>query len=166
MIALFVAMSTLLAGRARADEANQTVKVKFSEAVQIPGQVLPAGTYLFVMADTEDRQIVQILSEDRSKSFGFVQTMNRQRAEATGGVTFTIAERGVAEPAAVIAWFYPGRTTGHEFLYPRNVEQELALAKRLKMGGGQSAAAFAFGFLTLEIWWSFIVRRRAICQNR
>jgi hypothetical protein len=38
--------------------------------------------------------------------------------------------------------------------------------ERLKMGGGQSAAAFAFGFLTLEIWWSFIVRRRAICQNR
>jgi len=130
MIALFVAMSTLLPGKARADEANQTIKVKFSEAVQIPGQVLPAGTYLFVMADTEDRQIVQIFSEDRSTSFGFVQTMNRERAEATGGVTFTFAERGAAEPAAVISWFYPGRTTGHEFVYPRNVEKELALAKQ------------------------------------
>ena len=129
MIALFVAMSTLLPGKARADEANQTIKVKFSEAVQIPGQVLPAGTYWFVMADTEDRQIVQILSEDRSKSLGFVQTMNRERGEATGGVTFTFAERGAAEPAAVISWFYPGRTTGHEFVYPRNVEKELALAK-------------------------------------
>lgn len=129
MIALLVAMSTLLAGKARADEANQTVKVKFSEAVQIPGQVLPAGTYLFVIADTQDRQIVQILSEDRSKSFGFVQTMNRERAETTGGVTFTLAERGAAEPAAVIAWFYPGQTTGHEFVYSRNVEKELALAK-------------------------------------
>jgi len=129
MIALFVAMSTLLPGKARADEANQTVKVKFSAAVQIPGQVLPAGTYWFVMADTEDRQIVQIFSEDRSKSLGFVQTMNRERAEATGGVTFTFAERGAAEPAAVISWFYPGLTTGHEFVYPRNVEKELALAK-------------------------------------
>jgi len=129
MIALFVAVSTLLAGKARADETNQTVKVKFSEAVQIPGQVLPAGSYLFVMADTEDRQIVHIFSEDRSKSFGFVQTMNRERAAATGGVTFTLAERGAAEPAAVISWFYPGRTTGHEFVYPRNVEKELALAK-------------------------------------
>jgi Protein of unknown function (DUF2911) len=130
MIALFVVTSTLLAGKARADEANQTVKVKFSEAVQIPGQVLPAGTYWFVMADTEDRQIGHIFSDDRSKSFGFLQTMNRERAEATGGVTFTLAERGAAEPAAVISWFYPGRTTGHEFVYPRNVEKELALAKQ------------------------------------
>src|SRR5258707_10342663 len=108
MIALFVGMSAMVADKARADESSQTVEVKFSQAVQIPGQVLPAGTYWFVLANTEDRQIVQIFNEDRSKSYGFLQTINRQRPQASGGVTFTIADRGVAEPAAVIAWFYPG----------------------------------------------------------
>ena len=130
MIALFLGMSAMLAGKARADESNQAVEVKFSQSIQIPGQVLPAGTYWFVLADTVDRQTVQILSEDRSKSFGFLQTINRQRPEVSGGVTFTIAERGISEPATVIAWFYPGRTTGHEFVYPRAVEKELALAKQ------------------------------------
>lgn len=129
MTALFVALSAMLAGKTRADESSQAVEVKFSQAVQIPGQVLPAGTYWFVLADAEDRQIVQILNEDRSKSYGFLQTINRQRPQATGGVAFTIAERGLSEPAAVIAWFYPGHTTGHEFIYPRSVEKELALAK-------------------------------------
>jgi hypothetical protein len=128
MMALFLGMSAMLAGKARADESNQAVQVKFSQSVQIPGQVLPAGTYWF--ADTVDRQTVQILSEDRSKSFGFLQTVNRQRPEASGGVAFTIAERGLTDPAAVIAWFYPGHTTGHEFVYPRSVEKELALAKQ------------------------------------
>jgi hypothetical protein len=129
MTALFVAMSATLANKTRADESNQAIEVKFSQSVQIPGQVLPGGTYWFVLADTGDRQTVQILSEDRSKSFGYLQTINHERAEAKGGVEFTIAERGTTEPAAVIAWFYPGHTNGHEFVYPRSVEKELALAK-------------------------------------
>jgi hypothetical protein len=79
MIALSLGMSAMLAGKARADESNQAVEVKFSQSIQIPGQVLPAGTYWFVLADTVDRQTVQILSEDRSKSFGFLPTINRVR---------------------------------------------------------------------------------------
>ena len=76
MTALFVAMSATLANKTRADESNQAIEVKFSQSVQIPGQVLPGGTYWFVLADTGDRQTVQILSEDRSKSFGYLQTIN------------------------------------------------------------------------------------------
>jgi hypothetical protein len=128
MTALFVVMSAMAAGKARADETNQTVKVNFSQAVQIPGRVLSAGTYWFVLADTGDRQTVQIFNGDRSKSIALLETMNRERPEATGGVAFTIAERGAMEPPAVIAWFFPGHTTGHEFMYPRSVEKELALA--------------------------------------
>jgi hypothetical protein len=71
MIASFVAMSATLADKTRADESNQAIEVKFSQSVQVPGQVLPAGTYWFVMADTGDLQTVQILSDDRLKSFGY-----------------------------------------------------------------------------------------------
>jgi hypothetical protein len=98
--------------------------------VQIPGQVLPAGTYWFLLPDATNRNVVEILNEDRSKSYGFIQTVNRERAQVSSGTAFTLAERGATEPAAVVAWFYPGRTTGHEFLYPRAVEKDLALAKQ------------------------------------
>jgi hypothetical protein len=127
MSALLVAMSAML-GQVRADESNQTVEVRFDHAVQIPGRVLPAGTYWFVLANTDDHQTVQIFNQDRSKSIALLQTMNHERPQATGGVAFTIAERGTTEPPAVIAWFYPGHTTGHEFIYPRSVEKQLALA--------------------------------------
>jgi hypothetical protein len=130
MIAMLAVMSALTGGTLRADEQNQAIKVSFSQPVQIPGQVLPAGTYRFELANTNDRSTVLILSEDRSKSYGFLQTINRERPGSEAGTAFTIAERGGSEPAAVIAWFYPGRTIGHEFLYPKQVEKELALAKR------------------------------------
>jgi len=36
---------------AQADEWNQMTKIKFSEPIEIPGAVLPAGTYWFVLAN-------------------------------------------------------------------------------------------------------------------
>src|SRR3954470_1612004 len=45
----------------RADEWDKTTKVTFSEPVQVPGKVLPAGTYVFRLHDsTSNRHIVQI----------------------------------------------------------------------------------------------------------
>ena len=37
---------------ARADEWDKTTKITFSEAVQVPGTVLPAGTYIFKLYDS------------------------------------------------------------------------------------------------------------------
>ena len=50
---------------ALADEWNQATEMKFSEPLEIPGKVLPAGTYWFVLADNQgDRQTVQIFNAD------------------------------------------------------------------------------------------------------
>lgn len=129
-VALLASMSLMLTGRARADVSYQTVKVTFSQPVQIPGRILPAGAYTFVMAEPIDQKIVKILSEDGSKLIAFVQTIDRDRAVAANGVRFTVAERGAGEPAAVVDWFFPGETTGHEFIYPRQEERQLARAKQ------------------------------------
>ena len=51
---------------AHADDWNQTTRFTFSEPVQIPGQVLPAGTYRFQLANTDNRHLVQIFREDRT----------------------------------------------------------------------------------------------------
>ena len=37
-----------------ADEWDKTTKVKFSEPVQVPGTVLPAGTYVFRLRQRAD----------------------------------------------------------------------------------------------------------------
>ena len=122
-------LSGLIAGTVRASEEDQAIKVNFSQAVQIPGHVLPAGTYYFVIMNTSDRQTVQITNEDRTRTIAIVQAISRERWQGTS-TEFTLAEGQGVEPAAVIAWFYPGRTTGHEFVYPAQEEKQLAMAKK------------------------------------
>jgi len=132
-----LALSGLIAGTTRASEIDQAVKVNFSQPVQIPGRTLPAGTYYFSLINTNDRETVQITNEDRTRTIALIQTINRERPEwERGGTAFTLASGKGVEPAAVIAWFYPGRTTGHEFVYPKQEEKELAMATRATQVSG------------------------------
>jgi hypothetical protein len=133
-----LALSGLIAGTTRASEVDQMIKVNFSQPVQIPGQTLPAGTYYFSIINTSDRETVQITNEDRTKTFALIQTINRERPEweGHGGTAFTLALGKGVEPAAVIAWFYPGRTTGHEFVYPKQEQKELAMATQATQVAG------------------------------
>jgi hypothetical protein len=111
---------------ARADEANQETKVTFNQAVQVSGHVLPAGTYLFLLPDDiSQHQVVRIFSPDRRKLYAIVFTTYTQRSQPTDNTAFTLAGRGSAMPEAIVTWFYPGRTVGHEFLYPKQVQREL-----------------------------------------
>jgi len=51
----------VLAPGARADQWDRKTIVTFNDSVEIPRQVLPAGTYVFKLADSPgDRHIVQI----------------------------------------------------------------------------------------------------------
>ena len=44
----------------------------FSNAVELPGMTLPAGTYTFRLADTQSRNVVQVLSQDEKRYQGAV----------------------------------------------------------------------------------------------
>ena len=123
-------LSGLTAGTVRASEEDQATRVNFSQAVQITGHVLPAGTYYFVIMSTTDRQTVRIMNEDRTRTIAVVQAISRERWERSAGTEFTLAEGHGIEPAAVVAWFYPGRTSGHEFVYPAQAEKQPSLAKQ------------------------------------
>jgi len=113
---------------ARAEEGNQATKLEFSEPVEVPGAVLPAGTYWFVLLDNQgDRNIVQIFSADRSKLYATVFTVPTERTQLTGRTEIKFAERPHSRPEALLKWYYPGLLTGHEFLYPKSEERELRL---------------------------------------
>jgi hypothetical protein len=138
----FVAMLFLLAlvvlPVAHADEGNQETRVTFSQPVQIPGRVLPAGTYVFVLPEElYDHFQVRIFNADRSMLLATLDTVSAERTTATSNTVFRFAERGSAQPEAIVTWFYPGQTTGHEFLYPKQVEKELASAKQVTIFAGK-----------------------------
>jgi hypothetical protein len=103
----------------------------FSEPIQIPGEVLPAGTYLFRLADGDSGQhVVQIFNADRTIPYATVLTITTERPYPTGDTAVTLAEQGAGNPDALLKWFYPGRVTGNEFLYSKQKENELAQNKQ------------------------------------
>jgi hypothetical protein len=117
---------------ARADEYDQATKLTFNQSVQIPGDVLPAGTYWFVLSNASiaNRNIVQIFSSDRSTLYATLLTNGSARLQLTDKTAITLAERGLNKPAAIVDWFYPGRSIGHEFVYPtRDEREEIASAR-------------------------------------
>ena len=124
-IALLLTFLAILPA-ARADETNQETKVTFRQPVQVSGHVLPAGTYLFLLPDDiNQHQVVRIFSPDRRKLYAIVLTTSTERSQPTDDTAFTLAGRGSALPEAIVTWFYPGRTVGHEFLYPKQLQKEL-----------------------------------------
>src|SRR5579863_9413351 len=119
---------------AMADEWNKKTVITFSALVEIPGVhlqgygVLPAGTYVFKILDSKtDRHIVQIFSQDELTVYATILAIPNYRLQATDKTVMTFRERPAGEPEALRAWFYPGRTWGEEFVYPK--AKAVALAK-------------------------------------
>ena len=123
-----VVLLAFLLPAVHADEWNQATLFTFSQPVQIPGRVLPAGTYTFQLIDGFNHEIVRISNADRTETIALVQAIpSKQRGLSKSAVI--LAERPESQAEAIVAWSYPGRTTGHEFLYSRQVQAELAKDK-------------------------------------
>jgi hypothetical protein len=106
---------------AHADEWDKTTKVTFSEPVQVPGKVLPAGTYTFKLLNSDsDRHIVQIFNADQTSLITTILAIPNERLEPAGKTILTYDERPSGQPMALAAWFYPGNTVGQEFVYPKS----------------------------------------------
>lgn len=110
-----------------ADEEHKTSKLTFSEPVEVPGQVLPAGTYWFTVADSpSDRNIVQIWNADRTRLVTTVLAIPDYRMQPKGRTVIHFEERPSDQPEAVHSWFYPGDNFGLEFVYPKSRAIQLA----------------------------------------
>ena len=126
---------------AHADEANQSTKLTFSKPVEIPGQFLQAGTYLFKLADSNDLNLVRIFNADGTRLYATIQTISTKRAEPTGDTVVTLAQQPNGRPDALLKWFYPGDMTGHEFVYPKQEEQQLAQYRQQTIAVQEAAEA-------------------------
>ncbi len=114
-----------------ADDWNKKTVMTFSQPVEIPGQILPAGTYTIKLVDiASERHVVQFLDADGVKVFATVLAINNWRLLPTGETVVKFAERAGDNPEALKAWFYPGDNFGQEFVYPKKRAIELAVATK------------------------------------
>jgi hypothetical protein len=141
-VALACVASALIAlpltATAQTGPRNQDTFFTFSQPVELPGKTLPAGTYFFQLMDSDsNRHIVKVMSQDRKELHATLlaipyYTNDRPSDEpqvrfmetpAGGDGSTTAANAGTN---AIKVWFYPGRTVGHEFIYPRSQAMRIA----------------------------------------
>jgi hypothetical protein len=119
LLAITLLGATLLPS-ARADGWDKKTIITFSQAVEVPGKILPAGTYTFKLLDSpSDRHVVQIFNADGSQIITTILAINDYRLKPTGQTVMKFSERPGDSPEALRAWFYPGDEFGQEFVYPK-----------------------------------------------
>jgi hypothetical protein len=129
VVAALSILGAMSVSSVRADEWNKKTVMTFSQPVEIPGQILPAGTYTFSLLNSpSDRNIVQIFNADGSHIIATILAINNYRLRPTGDTVVKFAERSGDNPEALKAWFYPGDNFGQEFVYPKQRAIELAAA--------------------------------------
>jgi len=108
---------------------NQPVYFTFSAPVTLPGATLPAGQYEFRLSTSQaDRHIVQVYSKDNRKYVGMFFAIPAIRPTPPDNAEVTFMETPSNMAPAVQTWWYPGITTGHEFIYPHDQAMVLARA--------------------------------------
>jgi heme/copper-type cytochrome/quinol oxidase subunit 1 len=119
-VVALVLMSGAVATRVSADTHNKKTVMTFNQPIEIPGQVLPAGTYTFKLASSlSNRHIVQVWNADGTKIIATVLAINDYRLRPTGHTVVKFSETAGDAPEALKAWFFPGDNFGQEFVYPK-----------------------------------------------
>lgn len=129
--AIAIGLSLMLVGmptRAAAqqpDTHDRTI-MTFSAAVELPGMRLEPGTYVFRLADTASRNVIQVLSQDEMQVLGQWLYVPAERREVTGDTVVTFREASADTTPAIQFWFYPGEKIGKEFMYPKDQAERIA----------------------------------------
>jgi hypothetical protein len=126
---------------------DRKTNVTFSGPVSIPGATLPAGTYVFRIADSQtNRNIVQIFDKDELKLITTILAVAAERPEPEGDPVITFKETAADRPPAVRYWYYAGEKAGNEFIYPR------AQAMMIARASGESVPAFDTDSTDIDAW--------------
>jgi hypothetical protein len=110
---------------AQTDTRDRTF-LTFSGAVEMPGVTLPAGTYVFKLADTPSRNVVEVWDRDEKKMLGHWLFVQAERPEVSQDTVVMFKETAAGTTPAVHYWYYPGERIGKEFVYPKSQAVKLA----------------------------------------
>jgi hypothetical protein len=119
--------AVLVAAVAHAQPSDKRTLFTFSRPITLPGVTLPAGKYVFRLADDQtSRKVIQVTSSDGTKPYAMLLTVSDERRDPPKDAEVSFMETAGRTPSAVRAWWYPGERTGYEFIYPRAQARQLA----------------------------------------
>jgi hypothetical protein len=123
---LYVALFSLIivwaiaAPPAEAQTWDKKTTITTNEPFEVPGRVLPAGTYVIRIVDAAGfRRVVRFFNADESKVLATVIGIADFKLDAPEKTDITFYESEVGAPRPMESWFYPGSNHGIEFAYPK-----------------------------------------------
>src|SRR5688572_13008115 len=126
--AMALAVLGVLASGVAAQETNTQEKtfLTFSGAVEMPGVTLQPGTYVFKLADSPSRNVVQVWDGDEKRMLGHWTFVQAERPRVTSDTVVMFKETREGATPAVQYWYFPGEKIGKEFLYPKDQAERIA----------------------------------------
>lgn len=125
---LLVVLGATTTTGAQGPNPSERTFITFSGPVELPGLRLEPGTYVMKLADTPDRDIVQVLTRDERRVLGHWSYVMADRRDLSDETVLMFRETAAGTTPAVQFWYYPGEQFGKEFIYPR--DQALQIAAR------------------------------------
>ena len=104
----------------------------FSGAVQVPGATLPAGTYVFRVANPTSPSVLTVLDAQERHVLGqffFIPSRDRtieEQNRANGRPVLVFYETPQGMPPAIRIFYYPTDIAGREFIYPKEQAEKFA----------------------------------------
>jgi hypothetical protein len=144
-VGMIVAFALFFEIAAHADLGDQATEITFNQPIQVPGQVLPAGTYLFKLFNGDNLDVVQIFNSHRTHLYATLETIPSESRKVPDDTTVTLVEQEAGQPDVLLTWFYPGNETGHEFIYSNQLEKQIAQDKQQNVIANQPAATSEAG---------------------
>src|SRR5262245_33672673 len=114
--ALIVTAMVTPTPNAQAQMLEEKLKVTFSGPVELPGTVLPAGSYVFEALETG--RLTRVLSADETHTYATLITVPDEKKDTATKPLVILEEGPKGGLERVEAWFYPGYSIGNEFIYP------------------------------------------------
>jgi hypothetical protein len=153
-----------LTASAQGNISNQATQITFQSTMELPGKVLPAGTYWFTVLDdgpggdpnkvqvkTAEGKVIATFNTQTADQAEFGQESTAQGVKwPSGKIVIRVAQGTANQPMALLDWYYPGNTAGHKFIYPTQKQKQLDEYKHQTMSYnpgdkitvGSSQAAF------------------------
>ena len=128
MIAAAAVLAAAASVAVAAQNANTSERtfLTFSGAVEMPGVTLQPGTYVFKLADTPSRNVVQVWDRDEKNMVGHWLFVQADRSAVTDENVIMFKENREGTTPAVQYWYYPGERIGKEFVYPKDQATRIA----------------------------------------
>ena len=115
-VALLVSASASLTAKTI---AGNEATVTFDHPVEVPGKVLPAGTYVFKTSDND--KLVQVFSANYKEVFATFYAIPAYRSAMHNDDSFVQLNKTPAGTLQEIEeLFVAGHLTGYQFIYPAN----------------------------------------------